>query len=147
MFDESVCLLLRAQWFVPLSLPADNQESNDEDFCPYHMDEAYDEEDDDDHDVEDYYAASRSSTLLLRNRRWGENGYVRAGRKEARPISAQEGSSSSSSGFKGKAAVVSKGEASGIAAGRRARRAAKREAADKAAAAKHLQHLERLGRV
>ncbi|CAA7388500.1 unnamed protein product [Spirodela intermedia] len=154
MFEESICLLLRAQWFVPLPVPAEGQEVSEEELSLYQSD-YYDGLEEEEEDLEeDYYVAARSSTLLIGNRRWGDNGYVRAGRKEARPVNwrcsgsadtppaaASSGSSSSSSSHKGKEVV--KGAA---AAGRRAKRALKREAADKAAAAKHQQRLEKLGR-
>ncbi|XP_078441778.1 uncharacterized protein LOC144711653 [Wolffia australiana] len=208
MFDESVCLLLRAQWFVPLSVPADGVLTADEDLSHYQYDVDFDEEydDHDEDEVENYYISSRISTLLIRNRRWGENGYIRGGRKQARPVNplphsvVSPGSSSSSASYKGKATATvvgskapatmsrmaepkvlvgvtvtgeeasevqtatagmtetkmpvglagpeaSKASVLAAAAGRRAKRTMKREAADKVAAAKHKQRLERLGRV
>lgn len=47
----------------------------------------YDEYDDDE-EVEAYYFSSAAgrARVTLGNRRWGENGYVSAGRMQARPI-------------------------------------------------------------
>ncbi|KAK9128975.1 hypothetical protein Syun_017772 [Stephania yunnanensis] len=61
---------------------------------------------DDDDGMDDFYL-SGSSDLRIGNRRWGSNGYVRTGRREARLVK--------------------------IGNGRRAKRAMKREAADRAA--------------
>ncbi|XP_057953700.1 uncharacterized protein LOC131147996 isoform X1 [Malania oleifera] len=131
MFEESVCLLLRATWFKPLVVEEEVYDES-EDFYLY-------EDDVDDLD-EAYY--NISSSLRIGNRRWGDNGYVRAGRQEARPIhrsNFSDASASSSREPKKKATAKDT-------TGRRAKRALKREAADKAAAAKHQQHLTRLGR-
>ncbi|KAI5082235.1 hypothetical protein GOP47_0001978 [Adiantum capillus-veneris] len=112
MFEESVCLLLRAFWFKPLVV----QEPEEQD----------DYQDDYDACEESYY----TSSLRLGNRRWGDSGYVRAGRREARPVVARQviesggGVSSSSRQAKGKEQVKE-------AVGRRARRAQKREQLDK----------------
>ncbi|KAF9593044.1 hypothetical protein IFM89_019875 [Coptis chinensis] len=78
MFEESVCLLLRATWFTPLTVEA-HEEANEEfeDVYPYY------EDDIDDLD-EVFY--NRSSSVRIGNRRWGDNVYVRGGRIEARPI-------------------------------------------------------------
>lgn len=128
MVEESICLLLRAPWF--------------ELFPPQ---EAYDEQDDypyEDEIDEEYYG---TSNIRLGNRRWGDSGYVRAGRKEARPVGARGHGTNHEAG--GSSARASKGkEVSKEAVGRRALRAQKREAADKAAAAKHQKHLQKLGR-
>ncbi|KAL1347926.1 hypothetical protein HN51_023931 [Arachis hypogaea] len=146
MFEESVCLLLRAAWFQPLKVEnhVEHEDAYDpiEDFYQYQYDYEYDDEDDDDLD-EVYYGSS--SSLRIGNRRWGDNGYVRSGRLEARPVPRSNfqdpgGASSSSRQPKKKEAAEK------VATGRRAKRALKREAADKAAAAKHQQHLVRLGR-
>eukprot|EP01018_Ginkgo_biloba_P029708 Gb_22764 [translate_table: standard] len=130
LFEESVCLLLRASWFKPVPLETHEAVEEQDDYqYEDDMDEAY------------YY----TSNVRLGNRRWGDSGYVRAGRKEARPVgvcatgSQNETGGSSSRSNKGK-------EISKEVAGRRAKRALKREAADKAAATKHQQHLQRLGR-
>ncbi|PON75756.1 Cdk-activating kinase assembly factor [Parasponia andersonii] len=134
MFEESVCLLLRASWFTPLTV-VDREVTYDdpEDYYPY-------EEEECDDDLEEVYFSS-SSSIRIGNRRWGDNGYVSAGRKEARPVHR--------SNFQDSGAGTSrqpKKEAAKDKTGRRAKRALKREAADKAAAAKHEQHLARLGR-
>ncbi|XP_042483576.1 uncharacterized protein LOC122063955 [Macadamia integrifolia] len=138
MFEESVCLLLRATWFVPLKVEAQKEVYDElEDIYQYL------EEDDDENDDEDLEAAYYTSTnLRIGNRRWGDNGYVRAGRKEARPVHRefQDHDAGPSRGPKKKEVLVNDST------GRRAKRALKREAADKAAAAKHQQHLVRLGR-
>ncbi|PPS05356.1 hypothetical protein GOBAR_AA15305 [Gossypium barbadense] len=110
MFEESVCLLLRASWFKPLN-------------------------------VEE---CESSPSLRIGNRRWGDNGYVRSGRREARPV--QRSSSSSQNSDASSSSEPKKKEVSKSIMGRRAKRALKREAADKAAAAKHQEHLMRLGR-
>ncbi|XP_058078205.1 uncharacterized protein LOC131226634 [Magnolia sinica] len=136
MLEESVCLLLRAAWFVPLTLEIQEEayEEQEDVYLQY-------EDDDDGDDLDETYFSS-SSTIRIGNRRWGDNGYVRAGRKEARPISRehiQDPTAGSSHSQRNR-------EASKDVTGRRAKRAMKREAADKAAAAKHQQHLQRLGR-
>lgn len=95
-------------------------------------------------DEDDYFNAPLGP--WIGNRRWGENGYVRAGRREARPVhqpNANSGSSGSSSSRQSKG----KETANMAATGRRARRALKREAADKAAAAaKQELHPDGLGK-
>ncbi|KAB1213059.1 hypothetical protein CJ030_MR5G018708 [Morella rubra] len=133
MFEESVCLLLRAPWFKPLIVD-EREEVYDfpEEYYPY---EYEDEED----DLDEVYFSS-SSTIRIGNRRWGDNGFVRAGRQEARPVSRSKFQDSGA----GSSREPSRGTAKST--GRRAKRALKREAADKAAAAKHQQHLARLGR-
>ncbi|XP_070675243.1 uncharacterized protein [Malus domestica] len=136
MFEESVCLLLRAKWFEPLVVEEreDVYEGHEDYYCyPY--------EDEEDDDLDDAYFSS-SSVIRIGNRRWGDNGYVRGGRQEARPVrrsNIQDPGASSSGEPRKKEAAVDK-------TGRRAKRALKREAADKAAAEKHQQHLARLGR-
>ncbi|PKI77189.1 hypothetical protein CRG98_002399 [Punica granatum] len=144
MFEESVRLLLRAPWFEPLTVHNHEDRSEEpEYYYPYEYEYEYEDE-----DLNEAYFPS--SSLRIGNRRWGDNGYVRSGRQEARPVyhpNAQEAASSSSSSrqAKKKEPVAAK-----EATGRRAKRALKREAADKAAAAqaahKHQQHLTRLGR-
>lgn len=139
MFEESVCLLLRATWFMPLEVHYEDTYDPLEDYCPYE-----DEVEDEDDDLEEAYFNSPS--IRIGNRRWGDNGYVRAGRQEARPVyraNPQDEGASSSSHQPKKKEVAAKET---VGTGRRAKRALKREAADKAAAAKHQQHLIRLGR-
>ncbi|KAI3704223.1 hypothetical protein L1987_74439 [Smallanthus sonchifolius] len=144
MFEESVCLLLRASWFHPLHVEIHDHHIP-EDLYPYGFEE---EEDDDDEDLDEVYLG-RSSNINIRigNRRWGYNGFVRAGKQEARPVHQQPLFQDSEAGpssreLKKKQAAVA-GDV--VAVGRRAKRTLKREAADKAAAAKHQQHLVRLG--
>ncbi|XP_043693382.1 uncharacterized protein LOC122643877 [Telopea speciosissima] len=132
MFEESVCLLLRATWFMPLKVEA-QEEVYDE------LEHIYQYEEDEDEDIEEVYYTS--SNLRIGNRRWGDNGFVRGGRKEARPVHRefQDNDAGPSRGPKNK-------EVARDSTGRRAKRALKREAADKAAAAKHQERLIRLGR-
>lgn len=126
MIEESVCLLLRATWFKPLVVEEHEVVYDDlEDYYPYE-----DEQD----DLDEVYF-SISSSLRIGNRRWGDNGYVRAGRQEARPVyrpKLQLSGASSSREYKQKE-IAKNAQATG----RRARRALKRKAADRAAAAKH----------
>lgn len=136
MFEESLCLLLRASWFKPLTVEdhGDHEDVYD-DIGDYYQYE-YEHE-----DLDEVYFGG-SSSLRIGNWRWGDNGYVRAGRLEARPAyrpNFQESGASSSR-------VPKKKEAGKSITGRRAKRALKREAADMAAAVKHQQHLVRLGR-
>lgn len=142
MFEESVCLLLRASWFKPLSV--EDHAEHEEVYVYDELEDYYyygyeDEEDDLD---EAYYGGSTS--LRIGNRRWGDNGYVRAGRQQARPVPHQP--NSQNSGASSSREPKNKDVVKGATTGRRAKRALKREAADKAAAAKHQQHLVRLGR-
>eukprot|EP00250_Pteridium_aquilinum_P018580 c24125_g1_i2 orf=794-1654(+) len=112
LFEESVCLLLRACWFKPLVF--------------HEPEEQDDYQDDYDAYEEPYY----TSSVRLGNRRWGDSGYVRAGRREARPVGVRQvgepGSSTSSSSRQAKGKEPAK-----EAVGRRARRAQKREQLDK----------------
>ncbi|KAK9154664.1 hypothetical protein Sjap_002144 [Stephania japonica] len=124
MLEESVCLLLRANWFESLRVVA-REEVTDE------HEEYYPCEEDEDDCMDDFYFSGASS-LCIGNRRWGSNGYVRTGRREARPVS-REGyqdpdRAGSSCSTPNKKKVVKVGN------GRRAKRAMRREAADKAAA-------------
>ncbi|KAK1316765.1 hypothetical protein QJS10_CPA05g00790 [Acorus calamus] len=142
MFEESVCLLLRAPWFVPLSVePHDEPYDELEDIIQFQY-QQYEHELDEDDDLEEAYYAS-SSNLRIGNRRWGDNGYIRSGRSEARPVGRDLSQGSSGAG---PSRGPKKKEVAKEMTGRRAKRALKREAADKAAAAKHLVHLQRLGR-
>ncbi|KAJ4969748.1 hypothetical protein NE237_002847 [Protea cynaroides] len=133
MFEESVCLLLRATWFMPLEVEAQEEVYDElEDFYQYG-------DEDDEEDIDEVYYTS--SSLRIGNRRWGDNGYVRAGRKEARPVHREFQDHDA-----GPSRDPRKKEVAKVSTGRRAKRALKREAADKAAAAKHEQRLIRLGR-
>ncbi|KAH7427565.1 hypothetical protein KP509_10G049400 [Ceratopteris richardii] len=107
LVEESVCLLLRACWFKPLVV----QEQDDQQ--DYH----------DDYDL--YEESYHISNLRLGNRRWGDSGYIRAGRREARPVApCNQDAGSSSRQVKGK-------EPSKETIGRRARRSQKREQSDR----------------
>jgi hypothetical protein len=129
MFEESVCLLLRASWFKP---PPPVPEV--EDLEDYH------EEDD---CFDEFYF---KSNVRIGNRRWGDNGFVRAGRREARPVGVRpraaavsdpdEASTSSSS----RQIKAKEKESAKDPPGRRAKRAQKREAADRASANRLQQH-------
>lgn len=141
MFEESVCLLLRATWFKPLNVE-DCGDAYDErdiyDYVDYYCEEYDLDEDDLD---EPFY--NNSLSLRIGNRRWGDNGYIRGGRQEARPV---RWSNYQDAGAGSSSSQPKKKEAPKDTTGRRAKRALKREAADKAAAAKHQQHLARFGR-
>lgn len=147
MFEESVCLLLRASWFHPLHVESHEVLDDHviEDLYPYGYEEV---DDDDDEDLDEVYLG-RSSNINIRigNRRWGNNGFVRAGKQEARPVHQQPHFQDSGAGPSSREPKKKEAAARDVAAvGRRAKRTLKREAADKAAAAKHQQHLVRLGR-
>ncbi|KAJ6964786.1 hypothetical protein NC652_002882 [Populus alba x Populus x berolinensis] len=135
MFEESVCLLLRASWFMTLTVEDHEDVYEDpEDYYPYEFE-------DEDDDLDEVHLSS-SSNLRIGNRRWGDNGYVRAGHQEARPVHQADFKDSGA----GTSREPKKKEAGKDRTGRRAKRTLKREAADKAAASKHQQHLARLGR-
>ncbi|CAI5977358.1 unnamed protein product [Closterium sp. NIES-64] len=104
MLEESVCFLLRAPWYTPVEFEYQNEIEHPPELDAYEEDEE-----------EDYYA----NTLRIGNRRWGENGYVRRGRIEARPAPARS-SGAAQKGQNSKEGVL----------GRRARRAQKRTMAD-----------------
>lgn len=138
MFEESVCLLLRAAWFKPLIVEEQEDIYDEEEyFYPYEINEVDIDEDDLD---EVYY--NNLSSIRIGNRRWGTNGYIRAGHQEARPVYRPNAQSSGASSSRDSGSSEAKKETKG----RRAKRALKREAADKAAAQKHERHLVRLGR-
>ncbi|XVE59899.1 hypothetical protein DITRI_Ditri05aG0083900 [Diplodiscus trichospermus] len=136
MFEESVCLLLRATWFKPLIVEVQDREEVYDDLESYYF---YQDEDVDDEDDEVYYTSSPS--LRLGNRRWGDSGYVRSGRQEARPV---QRSNYQDSGA-GSSREPKKKDVAKSTMGRRAKRTLKREAANKAAAEKHQEHLMRQG--
>ncbi|XP_039014304.1 uncharacterized protein LOC120144268 isoform X2 [Hibiscus syriacus] len=139
MFEESVCLLLRATWFKTLNVEEREEVYDDLDDYYYH----YPYEDDDEEEDEVYYNSAPS--LRFGNRRWGDNGYVRSGRQEARPVQRSSSSQNTAASSSSSSSEPKKKEVSKSTMGRRAKRALKREAADKAAAAKHQEHLMRLG--
>lgn len=113
LFEESVCLLLRAFWFKPLVV--------------VEPEEQFDDQYDYDTSEEIHYTAN----VRLGNRRWGDSGYVRAGRREARPVGVRQGADAgSSSSRQAKAKEPSPKES----VGRRARRTQKREQRDKMSA-------------
>ncbi|CAH8303567.1 unnamed protein product [Eruca vesicaria subsp. sativa] len=153
MFEESVCLLLRASWFQPLET-LERVSYNGNDTYDFDIPPEYEEEDEDD-DLDEFYL--HGSNLRLGNRRWGDNGFVRSGRQEARPaqhnkhrVGQASGSDASGGSSSSSREAKEKKTSSATATGRRAKRAMKREAANKAAevvaAAKHEALLVRLGR-
>ncbi|KAG5403425.1 hypothetical protein IGI04_009544 [Brassica rapa subsp. trilocularis] len=126
LFEESVCLLLRASWFIPLDVMVEQASYS----YGYHHDD-FDipcDYEDEDADLDE------------------------SGRQEARPVKKHSGSGSSSSSSSGSSSCEPKDKQvkTTNTTGRRAKRAMKREAANKAAevasAAKHEAHLVRLGR-
>lgn len=135
MFEESVCLLLRATWFVDSLALKDAEEVH------YEVGDSYEDENNDLDD--DYYSFSPS--LRIGNRRWGDNGFVRGGRQEAMPVQQSNIRNSGPSTSRGQNNEVSKSVT-----GRRAKRALKREAANKGGeevgSNKNQLHLARLGR-
>ncbi|ESQ41198.1 hypothetical protein EUTSA_v10014482mg [Eutrema salsugineum] len=146
MFEESVCLLLRASWFQPLDAV---ERVSDNDIHNYDFEIPPEYEDEDDDDLDEFYL--HGSSLRLGNRRWGDNGFVRSGRQEARPVQHKHrGGQASASESGSSSSREPKEKTSSAITGRRAKRAMKREAANKAAeavaAAKHEAHLVRLGR-
>lgn len=121
-----------------------HEEAEDEAFDYYLYEDQYDDDDEEEEELNEMYL-HRSPYLRIGNRRWGDNGYVRAGRQEARPIVPHQQSEAGPSRErkkKEKENTVVKDAA----VGRRAKRTLKREAANKAAAAKHEKHLVRFGR-
>ncbi|XP_024924379.3 uncharacterized protein LOC107404343 isoform X2 [Ziziphus jujuba] len=141
MFEESVCLLLRATWFKPL-IVEDRKDVYDEPYVYDYVEDYHEYDDLDEVDDLDEAYFNNSSSLRIGNRRWGYNGYVSAGRQEARPVYRSNFQDSGA----GSSQQPKKKEVAKDNTGRRAKRALKREAADKAAAAKHQLHLARLGR-
>ncbi|KMZ70836.1 E3 ubiquitin-protein ligase ICP0 [Zostera marina] len=144
MFEESVCLLLRTRWFVPIEMEneciVDDFEHDEE--IPVRSNKYFDEDDDD--DIEESFFMGNLSSIRIGNRRWGNNGFVRAGRKEARPINKQKSIQRLDGGHAGPSRPA-KVEAPSDITGRRAKRALKREAADKANMTKHQELLRKLG--
>ncbi|XP_058089073.1 uncharacterized protein LOC131235985 [Magnolia sinica] len=62
MFEESVCLLIRATWFVPLPLEAQEESS-------YKQEAIYQYEDEEDDDLDDKVYFGSSSSLRIGNHR------------------------------------------------------------------------------
>ncbi|OVA16541.1 zinc finger protein [Macleaya cordata] len=143
MFEESICLLLRATWFVPLTVEAHEEEAYEQHVDIYDYQIEYD--DDDDSGYLDEVNMSSSSSLRIGNRMWGDNGFVRGGRKEARPVNRKNFSDLDAGPSRG---AKKKETMQQNTTGRRAKRALKREAADRAAvavaASKNQQHSPKL---
>ncbi|KMZ62171.1 hypothetical protein ZOSMA_488G00010 [Zostera marina] len=87
MFEESVLLFLPAACFVPIEMEneciVDDFEHDEQ--IPVKSNMYFDEDDDDD-DIEESFFMGNLSNIRISNRRWGNNGFVTAGRKKARPI-------------------------------------------------------------
>ncbi|KAK9792475.1 hypothetical protein WJX73_002403 [Symbiochloris irregularis] len=92
--DESLCLLKRTAWFQEYvqarekgKAPAPADASIPQEVLDWQDYSRFYDEYDDDEEVEAYYfsAAAGRARITLGNRRWGENGYVAAGRMHARP--------------------------------------------------------------
>lgn len=94
LLEESVVLLKRAPWFIDhiRVLEKDSGGSSSllgaDDYTQYDDDDDYNDDDDPYAEDEEMYLhrAGAGTRLLLGNRRWGENGRVRAGRMYARPV-------------------------------------------------------------
>eukprot|EP00898_Chlorokybus_atmophyticus_P004825 jgi/Chlat1/5343/Chrsp35S05277 len=95
LMEESVCLLLRAKWYCGRDAQLQGSVGIDE----------YDYEDYYEEDEQEEYMSHR----VLGNRRWGEHGYVRAGRITARPT--VEAVKASSTACKPRSAATTKGKA------------------------------------
>lgn len=132
MVEESVCLLLRAPWFRPPERPprCGGGSEADPDAPPF----LYEDYDDGDEFDEDFHP----NALRLGNRRFGESGFVRSGRMEARPTgaSSSQGRGPGGGGSAGGARGGGKDKASAKEQlGRRAKRAQKRVTVDTGGAA------------
>lgn len=120
--EESVCLLVRARWFLDgREAAATDADARGKAAAPpphWSDDDEYDDEE------EDYYfsAAAGRARVVLGNRRFGDGGVLAAGRMRARPAAA------AARGGKGKAGPAEAAAAASASAekGRRARRAEKR---------------------
>jgi len=109
--EESVTLLKRALWFEDhvrrnlndTSAAALLDESIAADDLAWH-DYADDLDLDEDEIIEEYYfsAAAGRARVTLGNRRFGEGGYISAGRRQARPTNNKKGTTKKNSATKGK---------------------------------------------
>lgn len=145
MVEESVCLLLRAPWFKAGHLQrhgggaaGGGDAEGHPSFHEERYKDYYEEYDDGGDDDEDFLP---NTALRLGNRRFGETGFVRGGRMEARPAGASTsrgrgpgGSGGSRGSSKEKEKAQPKEQI-----GRRAKRAQKRDNGDSSAAGKHQQ--------
>ncbi|GAX83663.1 hypothetical protein CEUSTIGMA_g11088.t1 [Chlamydomonas eustigma] len=107
--EESVCLLKRATWFTQHIHTLDKgallgASSFDQEHAYDEDDYEYDDEVEDEEESYYFSSASGRARVVLGNRRFGENGFVRGGRLMARPVqspgpsySAASSSSSSAS--------------------------------------------------
>lgn len=132
MFEESVCLLLRAHWFAFPIINIQDVEPQEESFNELEelLQTEVNQELDDIEQDESYYVSKVS--IRIGNRRWGCNGYIRTGRKEARPIAQRYQDDAVEVG-----PPYSSKEAPKFVTGRRAKRAMKRETTNKAAVEGH----------
>ncbi|XP_058068767.1 uncharacterized protein LOC131218104, partial [Magnolia sinica] len=69
MFEESVCLLIRATWFVPLPLEAQEESSYEQEAIYQYEDEEDNDLDDEADDLNDEAYFGSSSSLRIGNRR------------------------------------------------------------------------------
>mmetsp|Transcript_24641 Transcript_24641/g.62584 ORF Transcript_24641/g.62584 Transcript_24641/m.62584 type:complete len:315 (-) Transcript_24641:429-1373(-) len=107
--EESLCLLKRAEWFT--------EHVRVSEFGPRMAadDEGFDDEDEYGDDEDEYYGYAapgrarigNSSRIVIGNRRWGENGSVRAGRMYARPANTAPPVPAGKGGKAGKGGVSS----------------------------------------
>lgn len=131
MQEESVCMLQRALWAQRRAKPRCGLEDADPALSePVRLpEEACDFYTNDIDDTEDYYFSNAAghARIILGNRRFGKNGYVRAGHVYAQPAASGNGS-----GKMKKQSTTSHSPAATEqpALGRRARRKAKRAAHD-----------------
>eukprot|EP00775_Hariotina_reticulata_P008645 gene8645-8826_t len=127
LVEESLCLLKRARWFedhlrakekgkAPMSaLDASSSRAYTDggsaaaaaadvgDWADLYED-FVDAELEEDEEIESYYFSSAAgrARVVLGNRRWGEGGYMRAGRMYARPVVQNNATASTMGGGKGK---------------------------------------------
>lgn len=119
--EESVCLLKRARWFEERVKTCEGVKTlgkDDADEASAALAAAMaaadwvdpeEEWEDEDEAIEQYYfsAAAGRARVVLGNRRWGENGAVKAGRQYARPIHHAGGSAGASGSGSSAAASAS----------------------------------------
>lgn len=137
--EESVCLLVRARWFVEGRADAAATPDVRGKAAAAPSAQHWSDDDDYDDDEEDYYfsAAAGRARVVLGNRRFGDGGVLAAGRMRARPAATARGKAGGKG--KGKAAAGPAEAAAAASAsaekGRRARRAEKRASGPPARAA------------
>lgn len=117
--EESVCLLKRAQWFTdhvkfldkarPLGSTSVFDPSSDLAANDYDEDDFYEDE------IEQYYFSSAAgrARVILGNRRFGENGVLRGGRRYARPLPNQNNAAAAASSSSSSAPASKKSRGKG----------------------------------